>query len=150
MFILKHDQYKISKPNQSLAEKQYHVMLPPAYFHGNLIRWRSPCIGPTKWLTVGTFCSNTQKLLILCVIPKVIPVGCSVAEMFFLVKQIDNWFRNNMLTDLLVDLAIIAVHRQTILICKTDICNAFMSIHSRRIIGSSFFIEIMTVISDFL
>ena len=46
-----------------------------------------------------------------------------------------------MLTDLLGDLAIIAVHGHTILILKTNIYNAYMSINPRRMIASSLIIS---------
>ena len=68
-----------------------------------------------------------------------------------------------MLKDILGVLAIIAVHTDTLLVLKTDLCNADMSslplrmIASPLFIGTKFlviiifsFIEIMTVIFDFL
>ena len=89
------------------------------------------------------FFSSSREFLIMLVIPTVIPVGSTVGERSFsCVKQIETWLRNSMLTDLLGDLAIIAIHRHTILILKTDICSAFMV--------SLLFIEITIVISDFL
>ena len=42
-----------------------------------------------------------------------------------------------MLTDLWGDIAIVPVHGHTILIFKTDICNACLNIHPREIMASS-------------
>ena len=42
-----------------------------------------------------------------------------------------------MLMDLSGDLATNAMHGPTILTVKTSICNAYISIHSHRMIGSS-------------
>ena len=41
--------------------------------------------------------------------------------------------------DLLGDLAIIAVFGHTLLVLKTDICNAYMGIHPRRMMVFSLF-----------
>ena len=93
---------------------------------------------------------NTRELQILCVVP----VGSTVAEKsFFCIRYIDNWLRNSMLTDLLRDFAIIAVHDHTILIFKIVIYNVYMSIYPRGMMVSSYFIDsfkIMIVIFHFL
>ena len=55
-------------------------------------------------------------------------------------RQHYNWPCNSMLTDLLGYFFIVAVHVHTILILKTDIYNAYMNIHPRRMMVSSLFI----------
>ena len=92
----------------------------------------------TKWFTVATFCSNSRKFQILCVIPVRSKV---VDRSFFCIRQNDNWFQN-MLADLLSDyiLVLIDVHGQSIFILKTDICNAYMVIHPHRKMTTSILI----------
>ena len=76
--------------------------------------------------TVAKFCMNTRELQILCVIP----VGSTVAERSFsFTRPINSWLPNSILTNVLGDLAIKAVHGRTILILKTNMCNAYMSIN---------------------
>ena len=50
-----------------------------------------------------------------------------------------------MLTDLLRDLAIITIHAHTILLLKTDICNANMIIQPRRMMTSGLFINSLLI-----
>lgn len=52
---------------------------------------------------------------------------------------IQNWLRNSMLTDLLGYLAVYAMHGSTILISKTSICNAYMSIPCHRMMAYSWY-----------
>ena len=66
-----------------------------------------------------------------------------VAERTFsCMRQIDNWFRDSMQTNLLGDLTIVAVHGHIVLILKTYIRNTYMNIHPCRLIVSSLFIGI--------
>ena len=91
-----------------------------------------------KWFTATTFRSKSWQLQILCVIS----VGSTFAKRTFsCIRQIDKWFFSSMLTDLLGDLTIIIVHGHPILISKIDICRTYMSIHLRRVMASSRFID---------
>ena len=91
----------------------------------------------TKRFPVVIHCSKIQELQILCVIP----VGNMVAERSLsCIRQVDNWHRNSMLTDLLGDVTIIAVQGHTIFILKADIYNAYISIKPRRMMASSLII----------
>ena len=70
----------------------------------------------------------------------VVPVGSTVTKKTFVcIRLINNWLCNSMLTDLLGNLAIIAVHDHAIFILKTDIRNIYMSIHPRGMMVSSLF-----------
>ena len=56
-------------------------------------------------------------------------------------RQIRNWLHTSMSTDRLGDLAVIAIHEQTILVSKSDIYKTYMSIHPHRMIANSRFID---------
>ena len=58
------------------------------------------------------------------------------------ISRIHYWLGTSMALDLLRDLAVNVVYGHTILILKRDICNAYMSIHPRRMMTSSLFIDI--------
>ena len=58
---------------------------------------------------------------------------------FCCIRQINNWLRNSMLTNLLGDLAVL-LHGHTILIFKLETYSAYMSIHPHRMMASSLFI----------
>lgn len=61
--------------------------------------------------------------------------------MFFeVIRQIENWFRNSISTDLLGHLAVNTMHDPTILVLKTSLCNVYMNIHPQRIMVYSLFI----------
>lgn len=69
------------------------------------------------------------------------PIGSTETEMFFeVIRQIENWFRNSMSTDLLGHLAVNTMHDPTILVLKTSLCNVYMNIHPQRIMVYSLFI----------
>ena len=110
-------------------------------YHSNVNWSKNTCSHPTtKRFTVTTFCPSTQELLILCVIP----VQITVIEMSFpCIRLIDNWLR--VLTDLLGDLAIMSLHRDTIFVFKAHMCSAYLSIHSRRMMVSCLFSDILFV-----
>ena len=113
-FFLEHDENKINKFNQYLAEKKDHVMPTPAYFRAKFIRWISLCIRQQNDSLSLHFSQTHKKLHILYVIT----VGSTVSgRPFSYIRQIDNWLCNSMLTDLLEGLlAFITVHGHTILI----------------------------------
>ena len=90
----------------------------PAYFHGELIRWRSLCtqqqddllliITILKQHTYAKFFPNTQEL---CKVLCIIPVGSMEAQRSFsCMRHMNNWPRNSTLTDLYGDLAVITMH----------------------------------------
>ena len=87
-------------------------MLPPAHFHGKLIRKRSLCKSQQNG-------SPENFRYCLCVIL----VGSTVVERtFLLIRQINSWLRNSMMMDLLRDLAIIAMHGDAYLFKKHMQC----------------------------
>ena len=55
-------------------------------------------------------------------------------------KQIKNLRHNSILTGLLGDLAIIAVHGHSTLISKIDVCSPYICIHPRNVIAILLFI----------
>ena len=98
--------------------------------------------GTTKKFPVATFCLNIRELQILCVIP----VGSTVAERSFsCIRHINNWLHNSILTDLLGDLAIIAVHGHTIIILKADTRNAYVSIDLLTLVGWWHYYLLLTI-----
>ena len=123
MSILKHDQSKINKLNQCLTEKCDHIVPSSAW---QIDQMKITLHATTKWFTIASFCSDTHELVkILCAIL----IGSTVQERSFsCIWQINDWLSISLLKDQLGDFAITAVHSHTILILKTDICHAYISI----------------------
>lgn len=80
VYILEHDQNKVSEPRQRVAEKKKNNLC--HHQHASMVNWsEEDHLDPgTKWFTVARFCSKAQELKIL----HIISVGNMVAEVFFL------------------------------------------------------------------
>ena len=86
-----------------------------------------------------TFFQNTREFLkILCV--RHVERVREERNISF-ITWISNYLCNSILTDLLGELVVDAIHGHRILILKIVIYNAYMSIHSHRIMASSLLID---------
>ena len=104
----------------------------------------------TKWFIVDN--NHLEAICWGCVFPKhswtslkilcVILVGIVEAEWCLsCIRQIHNWLRNSMSTDLLGDVIVIVMYVYKNLIWKTDTCNANRTFLPHRKIESSLFTE---------
>ena len=101
----------VNKKADIINDKWNHVMSLPAYFHCELIRWKS-------------LCRNRRRRWGFFTVENGSTIGSVVVAM-----------SRNQLTES----AVVAMHRDTIPILKTDISKAYMSIHSHRMATSSLF-----------
>ena len=117
----------------------------PTYFHRQLIRWRSLCMRQLL-LTRDNF--YFERACLMLHFPQrsknIIRSKCiisvrNVETLGFcpLQRWIYYWLRNSMLKALLGGLPANVIHAPTILTLRTSACNAYMSIHSHRMITSS-------------
>ena len=117
----------------------------PTYFHRQLIRWRSLCMRQLL-LTRDNF--YFERACLMLHFPQrsknIIRSKCmisvrNVETLGFcpLQRWIYYWLRNSMLTALLGGLPANVIHAPTILTLRTSASNAYMSIHSHRMITSS-------------
>ena len=120
MFIPEHDKQanKQDKQDQPMPEIKKNGILLCLYQH------TFEC--DNKMIHCRYILLNIRELQILYVIP----VGSTLTEKYFSdIRQIENRW------------TIISMHSNTIFVSKTDLCNAYMSIHARRMMTSSLFID---------